>query len=382
MKYLLNIPNLSKTEYRYVIDVLKTGWLSSNGKHNEIAQKNFGKLVKKKYNVTVQSGTAALHVALKAIGINKNDKVIIPNYSCSANINSVSQCNATAIVVEVEKTTLGLDYNFVKKAILKHKPKALQLVHIYGCPAKDTNKIVNLCKKNKVTIVEDGSEALGAKINRKKVGEFGDVSIFSLRSEKMLGVGEGAVISTNNKILHEKILLLSSRNMPFRKKNDPYWKKYISKGEGYNYMMPHLLSAVLRGQLERHKEIFKEKIRVGKLYAKIFKNYFNFSQTPPKNFYSVYWLNSIILDKLTNKQVKDVGEKLMRIGIEVRSGFWPLINTKKIRSIYVGDKKISNNCYDKILVLPSNYKLTQKDILHIRNQLTKIIKKIDPKFYK
>jgi perosamine synthetase len=381
MKYLLNIPNLSKIEKKYVADVLKRGWLSSNGNHNVIAQKTFGRLVKKKYNITVQSGTAALHVILKAIGIKKSDKVIVPNYSCSANINSVAQCNATAVTVEVEKETLGLDYNIVKKAILIHKPKALQLVHIYGCPARDTIKIVNLCKKNNITLVEDGSEALGAKIKGRKVGEFGDVSIFSLRSEKMLGVGEGAIISTNNKILYEKILLLSSRNMPFRKKSDPYWKKYISNGEGYNYMMPHLLSAVLRGQLERHKIIFKHKIRVGKLYTKIFKDYFTFSQAPPKNFHSVYWLNSIILEKLSGKEVKMVGEKLMQLGIEVRSGFWPLINTKNIRIIHMGDKKISNNCYNKILVLPSNYKLTAKDILYIRNKLIQILKKIKPKIY-
>lgn len=381
MKYSLNIPNISSKEQKYVNDVVKSGWLSSNGKHDIVAKKIFCQLVKKKYSLTVQSGTAALHVALKAINIKENDKVIIPNYSCSANINSVSQCNATAVIVEIEKDTLGLDYNLVAKAIDKHKPKALQLVHIYGCPARDTHKIAKLCKKKKIFLIEDGSESLGARINSKRIGEFGDISIFSLRSEKMLGVGEGAIISTSNKVLYEKISLLSSRNMPFRKKNDPYWKKYISNGEGYNYMMPHLLSAVLRGQLERHKEIFKEKLRVGKLYARIFKNYFTFAQVPPSNFHSVFWLNSIVLEYLSAKEVKKVGKKLMQLGIEVRSGFWPLINTKNIKKVYVGDKEITKNCYDKMLVLPSNYKLIEKDIVFIRNKLIQIIKKIKPLYF-
>jgi perosamine synthetase len=381
MKYSLNIPNISSKEQKYVNDVVKSGWLSSNGKHDIVAKKIFCQLVKKKYSLTVQSGTAALHVALKAINIKENDKVIIPNYSCSANINSVSQCNATAVIVEIEKDTLGLDYNLVAKAIDKHRPKALQLVHIYGCPARDTYKIAELCKKKKIFLIEDGSESLGARINSKKIGEFGDISIFSLRSEKMLGVGEGAIISTSNKVLYEKISLLSSRNMPFRKKNDPYWKKYISNGEGYNYMMPHLLSAVLRGQLERHKEIFKEKLRVGKLYARIFKNYFTFAQVPPSNFHSVFWLNSIVLEYLSAKEVKKVGEKLMQLGIEVRSGFWPLINTKNIKKVYVGNKEITKNCYDKMLVLPSNYKLIEKDIVFIRNKLIQIIKKIKPNYF-
>jgi perosamine synthetase len=380
MKYILNKPNISSVEKKYILDVLKTGWISSNGKHNAIAEKKFSKLVNKKYSITVQSGTAALHVALKAINVKKEDKVIIPNYSCSANINSVAQCNATAIVVEVEKETLGLDYDLVKKAILKHKPKALQLVHIYGCPARDTLKIVDFCKKKNITLIEDGSEALGAKINSKKVGQFGDVSIFSLRSEKMLGIGEGAIICTNDKKLYERILLLCSRNMPYRTSKDPYWKKYISNGEGYNYLMPHLLSAMLRGQVERHKQIFKEKKRVGELYREIFKNYFNFSQVPPKNFHTAHWLNSIVLDNLTNNEVKKVGEKLIHYGIEVRSGFWPLINTQHIKKLYVGNEKISLKSYNKIIVLPSNYLLKKKDILFIRNQLTKIIKEVKPSF--
>jgi perosamine synthetase len=380
MKYILNKPNISSVEKKYILNVLKTGWISSNGKHNAIAEKKFSKLVNKKYSITVQSGTAALHVALKAINIKKKNKVIVPNYSCSANINSVAQCNATAIVVEVEKETLGLDYDLVKKAILKHKPKALQLVHIYGCPARDTLRIVDLCKKKNITLIEDGSEALGAKINSKKVGQFGDVSIFSLRSEKMLGIGEGAIICTNDKKLYERILLLCSRNMPFRTNKDPYWKKYISNGEGYNYLMPHLLSAMLRGQVERHKQIFKEKKRVGELYREIFKNHFNFSQVPPKNFHTVHWLNSIVLDNLSNNEVKKVGRKLIHYGIEVRSGFWPLINTQHIKKLYVGDEKISLKSYNKIIVLPSNYLLKKKDILFIRNQLTKIIKEFKPSF--
>ncbi len=376
MKYILNKPNISLIEKKYVLDVLKSGWISSNGKHNMVAEKKFSKLVNKKYSLTVQSGTAALHVVLKAINIKQKDKVIIPNYSCSANINSVAQCNATAVVVEVEKDTLGLDYNLVKKAILKYKPKALQLVHVYGCPARDTLKIVNLCKKKKISLIEDGSESLGAKINKKKVGEFGDVSIFSLRSEKMLGVGEGAMICTNNKKLYEKIQLLCSRNMPFRSAKDSYWKKYISMGEGYNYLMPHLLSAMLRGQVERQKQIFKEKIRVGKIYRKVFKDQFIFSQIPPKNFHSVHWLNSLILEDLTINEVKKVGEKLIQKGIEVRSGFWPLINTQNVKKVYVGNEKISVKSYNKILVLPSNYLLKKKDILFIKNELIKIIKNL------
>ena len=147
MKFFLNTPLITAYEKKYVNNAINSGWISVNGKYNKLFEKKFGLIIKKKNNITVQSGTSALHLALKALGAQKGTKIIIPNYSCSANISSVSQCSSTAIIVEVEKDTLGLDYELVKLAIDKYKPKILQLVHIYGFPARDTEKIVKLCKK-------------------------------------------------------------------------------------------------------------------------------------------------------------------------------------------------------------------------------------------
>ena len=134
-------------------------------------------------SLAVQSGTAALHLALKSLNCKIGDKVIIPNYSCSSNLTSVTQCGALPIIVEVEEETLGLDYDLLKIAIKKYKPKIVQLVHVYGFPAKDTLKIIKLCKKKNIMVIEDFSEALGAKIGNKKVGTFGNIGVFSIRSE-------------------------------------------------------------------------------------------------------------------------------------------------------------------------------------------------------
>ena len=149
MKYPLNLPLITQYEKKFVNDVLKKNWISVNGEYNKIFENKFGKIINKKYNLSVQSGTAALHLALKALNIKEKDYILCPNYSCSANINSISQVRAKPILIEVENETLGLDYEIVKKAILKFKPKALQLVHVYGFPARDTLKIIKLCKKKK-----------------------------------------------------------------------------------------------------------------------------------------------------------------------------------------------------------------------------------------
>ena len=371
-KIYLNLPSISNLEKKYVNDVIKSKWLSSNGKHTKIFEKKFSNFIGVKHCIAVQSGTAALHVAMKGVGVNKNDKVIIPNFTCNSNISSVSQCNAIPIIVEIENETLGLDFEQVKKAIDKHKPKALQLVHVYGFPSRDTKKIISYCKKKRVIVVEDSSEALGAKISKRYVGSFGDVSVFSVRSEKMIGVGEGGVVLSNNKYFFDNIKALASRNSPFRSSKDPFWKKYYTSGEGYNYLMPHLLGAVGRAQIERFKkDIVNKKIKVGLNYRKIFKdNRIKFTQKIAKNTLPVYWLNSVNFPNLNFYKVRQLAEYLQKNGIEIRPGFWPL-NKLNYKHLYQGNEKNSEKIFLSTIILPSNYLITDREI----KKIYKLIKK-------
>jgi len=377
MKYILNKPYINKLEFKYVNSVLRTGWLSIGGKYNKLFEKNFSKLVDNKYTLSVQNGTASLHLALKVLGTKSHHKIIIPSFSCSANISSIAQCNATAVIVDVENETFGLDYKLVKKAIENNKIYALQLVHIYGFPARDSEKIINLCKKKNIRVIEDGSEALGASIGKKAIGKFGDISVFSIRSEKMIGVGEGAMICTNNKSIYNKLNLLASRNMPFRSSKHPYWKKYVSLGEGYNYLMPHVLGAIGYAQLKKFSFIKKNKIRVGNLYQSTFKNFA--LQKMVKNNKQVFWLNCIKFENFSQKKVKFIGNFLKNKGIEVRSGFWPLYNTPNVKKIVVKQNDVAKKLYDTLIVLPSNLELKKKDILYFKSQILKAIQIFDKK---
>ena len=369
MKYPLNIPYISKLEKEYVNDVLKSQWLSINGKHTQIFEKKFSKFLNTKYALAVQSGTAAVHTALRALNIKENDKVIIPNFTCVANISCLSQIKAKPVIVDVENDTQGIDFESFKIAVKKHKPKAVQLVHVYGHPARDTILISNFCKKNKIFLIEDASESLGAEINGKKVGSYGDIAIFSLRSEKMIGVGEGGVLVTNKKKLYENIKLIASRHAPFRIKKYSYWKKYYVSGEGYNYLMPHLPGSIARAQIENFtKHILNKKVKIGFLYRKIFeenKNYF-IPQKLFKNSKPSFWLNSIFFKKLNQNQVKELGEHLIENKIEVRSGFWPLAKMPKFKSIKVSNYKNTNNLFNQLLILPSNIRIKKNDIEYFK----------------
>lgn len=369
MKYLLNTPYISRLEKKYVNDVLKNEWLSINGKHTQIFEKKISKFINTKYALAVQSGTAAVHTALRALDIKKNDKVIIPNFTCVSNISCLSQINAKPVIVDVESDTQGIDFESFKKAAIKHKPKAVQLVHVYGHPARDTKLILNFCKKNNIFLIEDASESLGAEIDGKRVGSYGDIAIFSLRSEKMIGVGEGGVLLTNNKKIFDNIKLIASRHAPFRTKKDPYWKKYYVSGEGYNYLMPHLPGSVARAQIENfQKHILPKKKKIGLLYRKIFKdnkNYF-IPQKLLKNSKPSFWLNSIFFKNLNQNQVKELGQHLIDNKIEVRSGFWPLARMEKFKSIKTSKYKITNSLFNQLLVLPSNIKINKSNIEYFK----------------
>ena len=377
MKFLINTPYISNLEKKYVNEVLSSGWLSINGKNTKIFEKKFNKFLGTKYTLAVQSGTAALHTALKSLGIKPGDKIIIPNYTCVSNISVISQLNAIPVIVEVEKDSFGIEIKNLENVIKTYKPKVLQIVHVYGFPAKNTLEIIKLCRKYNVKVLEDSSESLGATIKGKKVGNFGDVSIFSIRSEKMIGVGEGGVITTNSLSTFNNIKLIASRHAPFRKSSDPYWKKYFVSGEGYNYLMPHLLGAAARAQIENFKKkILNRKIKIGETYKKIFADTEDYCilQKSTKDFRSVYWLNAIYFKKINKTKVRKLGLFLNKKKIEVRSGFWPLSKMGAFKSIKAFQKSVSIELYEKILVLPSNINLNKNHINYFKKNINYFLK--------
>lgn len=160
------------------------------------------------------------------------------------------------------------------------------------------------------------------------------------------------------------------------KKKHPYWKKYFHLGEGYNYLLPHLLGAVGRAQIERFsKDMLIRKKNIGNFYKKVFrsKDYF-LTQKRIKNSSPVFWLNSLFFKNLSKNEVIKLAHLLEKKGIEIRSGFWPMSELKGFKSIYIKDKeKVSKELFEKTLVLPSNVNLKYKDIIKFKKEIEKNI---------
>lgn len=367
IKYFLNEPFLREKEKEYVLDVLNSSWLSVRGKHTKIFEEKFAEMVGTKYALAVQSGTAALHTALLALGIKKGDKVAIPNYTCGGDATSIIQCGAEPVIIDVEKDTFGMDSEKLKELIKHEKLKAVILVHVYGFPARDTEKIDELCKENNILLVEDCCEAHNARLGGRTLGTFGDISVFSVRSEKMIGVGEGGMILTNNKQLNDNAYYWASRAAPFRRSQDPYWYAYYYTDVGMNYLMPHLLGAVGRAQIENFPEILRRKKEVGKTYQESLSKSEGIElQKIIEGSDPVFWLNMILFKNKNEGQVHEIGKKLIEKGVEIRPGFWPLGDHPPFRSFTYGNQEIGHWIFEHGIILPSSVYLADENCKGVR----------------
>ncbi len=372
-KYYLNEPYITEKEREYVLDVLESRWLSIKGKHVRVFEEKFAKMVGLKYALAVQSGTAALHTALLSLGVSKGDKVVAPNFTCAADITTIIQCGAIPVILDVEEDTFGLDGNILEEYIKAEKPKAVILVHVYGFAARDIEKIARICKRENIFLIEDCCESHGAEYNGKKLGCFGDIAVFSIRSEKMIGVGEGGLVVTDDYELMDKASYWAGRAAPYRGSEHPYWYKYYYTGVGMNYMMPHLLGAVGRAQIENFDEILSRKRKVGERYYSILKDIqiIKLQKKIEKSSPS-YWLNIVLLQNKTVEEVRSIGNKLMELGVEIRPGFWPIGNQRFFREYAWGSQRVGTMLFEKGIVLPSSVFLADNDCKGVK-EITEIL---------
>ncbi|WP_320035327.1 aminotransferase class I/II-fold pyridoxal phosphate-dependent enzyme [Halarcobacter sp.] len=311
------IPNLNGNEFKYLTDAFLSTWISSNGHYINRFEESFSSYCNCKYGIAVSNGTAALHLALIALNIGKDDEVIVPDLTFAATINAVLHANATPVIVDVEEDSWCIDPKEIEKAITI-KTKAIIPVHIYG-QACDMKNIMNIAKKYNLKVIEDCAEAHGALYNNKKVGSFGDIGCFSFFGNKVITTGEGGMCITNNKLLDKRIRLLRDHGMSKTKK---YWHHIV----GYNYRMTNLQAAIGLAQLERIEEIHKNRKKYEDNYKKILdKNNFVF-QKDIEGRKKITWLVSILIKEDIDKNNYIL--KLKEKGMDARPFFYPLSDMK------------------------------------------------------
>ena len=307
IKYFKNILN-TKSPYRY--------FGRNKFSYCNILENKFKKFLNRKFFLLVSSGTAALHLAIEAFDIKEGDEVIIPAYGWSSDLMTIINKKAIPVIVPIDKY-LGLDVESLKKAVTK-KTKLIVAIHMRGHVC-DIKRICNFAKKKGIKVIEDCSQCLGGKIDRNKVGSYGDISTFSFQFNKLITAGEGGGVTTNDKSIFYKINRFHDLGMG-RMYGQPDPVGNIAKEIGLNYHYNELSAALLLAQFEKINLIIKNLKHNNKKISNLFSN---LKQTNPsllfqdlgnrKNTEKNYAF--FVISQMEKKNIKQIRNVLMKNSI-------------------------------------------------------------------
>jgi len=352
-------PILAGNEMNYIMECIKTNWISSQGPFVRRFEKEFADYLGVRQALAVSNGTAALHLALAALGIGPGDEVIVPDLTFAASINAVLYVGATPVLADVNRDTWVLDADQCCHLITK-RTRAVMAVHLYGQPV-EMDPLMEMAKEKKLYLIEDAAEALSATYHGRQVGTFGDAAAFSFFGNKMITTGEGGMVVFKDPAIAARAKLLRDHGMD---PNRRYWHTEI----GYNYRLTNLQAAIGVAQLEQIEQFIQKKLDLADSYQR------NLSEIKYLTFpgqrdgiRNVYWLFSIVLDPdLPGVSRDEMMVRLALAGIETRNLFYPL-HTMPPYERYGSNMLFPNSEYLSAngLSLPSVVSLTYEEVAHI-----------------
>lgn len=311
----VNEPLLNGNEKKYLCECIDTGWISSEGPFVRDFEEKMSKTVDRKYGIAVSNGTAALEVAVQALGIGEGDEVIMPTFTIISCAMAITKVGAVPILVDSDIHTWNMNVDEIESKIT-HKTKAIMIVHIYGLPV-EVDKIIALAHKYNLKVIEDAAEMHGQTYNGKPCGSFGDISTFSFYPNKHITTGEGGMVVTNDERLAERCRLL--RNLCFRQD-----ARYVHDELSDNYRFTNLQAAVGLAQLERLEEFVERKRAMGRYYTERLQEVKGLMLPIEKTDYAdnIYWVYGLVMDTSIHVDNKTVQKMLAEEGIGTRTFFW------------------------------------------------------------
>lgn len=366
----VNEPLLNGNEKKYLCECIDTGWISSEGPFVKQFEQKMSAVAGRKYGIAVSNGTAALEVAMQAIGIGEGDEVIMPTFTIISCAMAVTKLGAIPVLVDSEPDTWNMKVDEIERKITP-RTKAILIVHLYGLPV-EMEHILELAQKYNLKIVEDAAEMHGQTYYGKPCGSFGDISTFSFYPNKHVTTGEGGMVVTDDESLAERCRML--RNLCFRKDI-----RYVHDEISDNYRFTNLQAAVGLAQLERLNEFVEKKREIGKFYTEALSDIKGIKLPVPKTEYAenIYWVYGIVLEKENPLSNQDMISLLASEGVGARTFFWcmheqPVYQKQKM---FV-DEKYENAEYlaRKGFYIPSGLALTKKQMKTVTDKIHRILK--------
>tara|TARA_Y100000590_G_scaffold464615_1_gene634500 strand:- start:842 stop:1972 length:1131 start_codon:yes stop_codon:yes gene_type:complete len=336
-------------------------------------EKQFIKKNNLRYGAAVGSGTEALHIALLALNIGKNDEVITVSNTAIPTVSAIKSSGAQVKFVDIGNDYL-IDPNKIQKHINK-KTKAIIPVHLYG-HACDMDKICKIAKRNKLKIIEDCAQAQGAKYKNKNVGSFGDMGCFSFYPTKILGAyGDGGFISTNSNKLCNKVKRLRFYGIEQNDKKNKFYKKYYSLDHGINSRLDEIHSAILNIKLLKVNSWIKTRKNLANIYFKELKNTSLKLPVEKKNYRHVFHLYVVYHPK-RNLIIKKLKKYNIQVNINYPYPIHKMLGYKKISLNKHNSLPVTEKMAKGIFSLPLYPNLSQIKVLKIAKTIKKILKQI------
>lgn len=311
----VNAPLLNGNEKKYLCECIDTGWISSEGPFVKGFEQKMSASVGRKHGIAVSNGTAALEVAVQALGIGKGDEVIMPTLTIISCAMAVTKAGGVPVLVDSDIHTWNMDVDEVEAKITA-RTKAIMVVHLYGLPV-EMDKILALARKYHLKVIEDAAEMHGQTYKGKPCGSFGDISTFSFYPNKHITTGEGGMVVTDDEGLAERCRML--RNLCFKKD-----VRYVHDEISDNYRFTNLQAAVGLAQLERLEEFVGRKRAMGRYYTERLREIKGLALPVAGTDYAdnIYWVYGIVLEKDIPVDNRTMQKLLAEEGIGTRTFFW------------------------------------------------------------
>ncbi|PRD09355.1 aminotransferase DegT [Bacillus sp. MYb56] len=363
-RIFLSSPHMSDEGYEmhYVKEAFDTNWIAPLGENVNGFEKELAMKVGSKAAAALSSGTAAIHLALKAAEVGEGDVVFCQTLTFSATANPIIYQNATPVFIDSDYETWNMCPKALEEAFEKYpNVRAVIVVHLYGLSA-DMDKIVELCKKYGVTLIEDAAESLGTYYKGKHTGSFGDYGIFSFNGNKIITTSGGGMLVSNDKERISKVRFWATQSRDQA-------RHYQHSELGFNYRMSNVVAGIGRGQLKVLEQRVQKKRYIFDFYKGKLGNLEGIEFMPSNDWNEPnYWLSSMTL----NGKIRpiDVMEALEKENIESRPVWKPMHLQPFFEKYDFVGTGVAEKLFEKGVCLPSDTKMTDEDL----DRIVKIIK--------
>ena len=371
-------PWITKEDKKAVMNALCSTLLTDGPKLRQF-EESFAKFTGAKYAIGVSNATSALHLSLKALGIGKGDEVIVPDMTFVATANAVVLSGAIPVFADIEKETMNISIDSIKKKI-SSKTKVILPVHFAG-KSCDILKINKISKENDLKVIEDCAHAIGARYNKKHVGNFGSAGCFSFYPTKNITTIEGGMIITNSKDIAKYVMTERNhgltKTLAQRYSHGKPWD-YDVVESGYNYRLDEIRSALGLSQLKRIKKINAIRKKIFEYYNKRLKDIKHLitpisSSNTDHHAHHLYILR---VEKNDNVSRNELFKKLLDYGISTSVHYKPLHKFTAFKKFKydINELKNSEQMYDEIISLPFYPNMTKKQQDYVVNSIINIMK--------